>query len=408
MASLSAPSSDPTNANAIAGPSRANVPAAPTANGAARAMPTAAPPAPAPTPAPPAARTQAPPPKRSANGPLIVKTLVSSVDGVREVPSAFEHCEVDDLIVLISSMLDRLIQHNDRIPLSPDSLTRFHSRAPPNISVRDYLVRIARFTNVEPCCLLMLLPYVDKVCARLPTFTISSLTVHRFIIAAISVGSKALSDAFCTNGRYSRVGGVSIVEMNLLEKEFCEALDWRLTTSGPVLAHYYTSLVTSHPQYRVSSAPLPTPPPPPPVDVPPPFPPPPRGERAPLAPVAFAAGGGGGATGAGPMDVDPPAPASQPPASVAPQAHNPSASLNSSLSASIASSASASSFAPPVASPTGVRGSAPFGRGERGSRKRSGGRRGASEPGEARAAFAVVVFTFVDGGRSDGIGGPSR
>jgi hypothetical protein len=129
----------------------------------------------------------------------------------------------------IASMLDRLITHNDRIPLTPTSLTRFHSRAPPTINVLSYLLRIARYTNVEPCCLLILLPYVDKVCARLPTFTVSSLTVHRFIIAGISVGSKALSDAFCTNGRYARVGGVSIAEMNLLEKEFCEAIDWRLT-----------------------------------------------------------------------------------------------------------------------------------------------------------------------------------
>lgn len=59
-------------------------------------------------------------------------------------------------------MLDRLIEHNDRIPLTPNSLTRFHSRAPPSIGVRDYLLRIARYTNVEPCCLLILLPYVDK------------------------------------------------------------------------------------------------------------------------------------------------------------------------------------------------------------------------------------------------------
>lgn len=131
-------------------------------------------------------------------------------------------------------MLDRLLVHNDRIPLTPDSLTRFHSRAPPTISVTSYLHRISRYTNVEPCCLLILLGYVDKICARLPAFTISSLTVHRFVIAGVSVGSKALSDAFCTNGRYARVGGVSIPEMNLLEKEFCEAIDWRLTVS---LAH---------------------------------------------------------------------------------------------------------------------------------------------------------------------------
>ena len=61
-----------------------------------------------------------------------------------------------------ASMLDRLLSHNDRIPLTPTGLTRFHSRAPPSINVRDYLLRIARYTNVEPCCLLILLPYVDK------------------------------------------------------------------------------------------------------------------------------------------------------------------------------------------------------------------------------------------------------
>ncbi|GAA5883942.1 hypothetical protein JCM16303_004715 [Sporobolomyces ruberrimus] len=256
---------DPTNANAVAGSSR--FPYTPQQSGNA-ATPGLNPPAPPSLPridpagsAPPTEPRPVPvqpaqQPRRRADGPIIVPTAVAP-DGVREVPQLFEHCQVEDLIALIASMLDRLIEHNDRIPLTPNSLTRFHSRAPPSIGVRDYLLRIARYTNVEPCCLLILLPYVDKVCARMNTFTISSLTVHRFIIAAVSVGSKALSDAFCTNGRYSRVGGVSVVEMNLLEKEFCEAIDWRLTTSGSVLAHYYTSLVRSHPKYRLSTAPLP-------------------------------------------------------------------------------------------------------------------------------------------------------
>ena len=36
-----------------------------------------------------------------------------------ELPSAFEDADVDHLVVLIADMLDRLIEHNDRIPLSP-------------------------------------------------------------------------------------------------------------------------------------------------------------------------------------------------------------------------------------------------------------------------------------------------
>jgi len=178
-------------------------------------------------------------------------------DGIKILPQRFETCQVEDLVALIAHMLERLIQHNDGIALTPNSLTRFHSRAPPGISVHDYLSRITKFTNVEPCCLLILLHYIDKISEKLPTFTITSLTVHRFVIAAVAAGSKALCDSFCTNGRYAKVGGVSLVEMNVLEKELLHVLEWRLTTSGALLARYYESLVVSHPSYRLSPSPPP-------------------------------------------------------------------------------------------------------------------------------------------------------
>jgi hypothetical protein len=153
----------------------------------------------------------------------------------KRLPAQFEQCAVPDLVALIASMLDRLISHNDGIALTPNALTRFHSRAPPSISVHDYLVRITKFTNVEPCCLLILLHYIDRASEQLPNFTINSLTVHRFTIAAVAAGSKAISDSFCTNGRYAKVGGVSLIEMNVLEKEFLRVLDWRLTVRLPLL-----------------------------------------------------------------------------------------------------------------------------------------------------------------------------
>ena len=100
--------------------------------------------------------------------------------GQIELPRNFEDVDIDHLVVLIADMLERLISHNDRIPLSPcvdrlsaaiddrecqptpattnapcivdhpsESLTRFHSRAPPSISVLDYLRRIVKFTKIE-------------------------------------------------------------------------------------------------------------------------------------------------------------------------------------------------------------------------------------------------------------------
>ncbi|QRW24137.1 Cellulase (glycosyl hydrolase family 5 protein) [Rhizoctonia solani] len=115
------------------------------------------------------------------------------------------------------------------IPLRPEALTRFHSRTPPGISIQDYLKRIVKYTNVERSCLLITLHYIDQICTLLPHFTISSLTVHRFVISSITVSSKALCDAFCTNSHYARVGGIKLIELNVLEREFLEKIDWRLT-----------------------------------------------------------------------------------------------------------------------------------------------------------------------------------
>lgn len=62
----------------------------------------------------------------------------------------------------------------------------------------------------------------------MPLFTLSSLTCHRFIIASITVCSKGLCDSFCTNALYARVGGIPVPELNILEREFLHAIDWRL------------------------------------------------------------------------------------------------------------------------------------------------------------------------------------
>jgi hypothetical protein len=85
--------------------------------------------------------------------------------------------------------------------------------------------------------------YIDQICAREPTFTISSLTVHRFIISAISLSSKSHCDAFCTNAHYARVGGLAPSELSRLERAFLAAIDWRLACTREVLQLYYVNLV---------------------------------------------------------------------------------------------------------------------------------------------------------------------
>jgi hypothetical protein len=84
-----------------------------------------------------------------------------------------------------------------------------------------------------------------------PAFTISSLTVHRFLITAATVAAKGLSDSFWTNSLYARVGGVSVRELALLELEFLRKLDWRIVPKPEVLVDYYKGLVERGTGYAI-------------------------------------------------------------------------------------------------------------------------------------------------------------
>lgn len=159
------------------------------------------------------------------------------------MPLQYETCDTRDLVLLISNMLLELIRFNDEIPLKDGKLTRFHSRAPPGIGVKDYLQRLTTHATLSPPILLSMVYYIDRLCALYPAFTISSLTVHRFLITSATVASKGLSDSFWTNNTYAKVGGVSLKELALLELEFLWRVEWKIVPKPEVLVDYYRSLV---------------------------------------------------------------------------------------------------------------------------------------------------------------------
>ncbi|OJD20059.1 hypothetical protein AJ78_00076 [Emergomyces pasteurianus Ep9510] len=167
------------------------------------------------------------------------------------LPRRYEEANPRDLVVLISSMLMELIRFNDQIPLRDGRLTRFHSRSPPRISVHDYLQRLTTHATLSPPILLSMVYYIDQLCELYPAFTVSSLTVHRFLISSATVASKGLSDSFWTNKTYARVGGISVAELALLELEFLWRVEWRIVPQPEVLVDYYQRLVERCDEYII-------------------------------------------------------------------------------------------------------------------------------------------------------------
>lgn len=134
------------------------------------------------------------------------------------------------------------------------SLANTFCRAPPGISCHDYLQRLIQHATLSPPILLSIVYYIDRLCSLYPAFTISSLTVHRFLITAATVAAKGLSDSFWTNPTYARIGGISVSELATLEMEFLEKVQWRIVPKPEVLVDYYVSLVQRNEGFQLEEA----------------------------------------------------------------------------------------------------------------------------------------------------------
>lgn len=97
--------------------------------------------------------------------------------------------------------------------------------------------------------------YIDLLCAKYTSFTVTTLTVHRFLITAATVAAKGLSDSFWNNSTYARVGGIKLAELGLLELDFLHRVDWRIVPTPEVLVTYYLGMVSRSDKYLLDKDP---------------------------------------------------------------------------------------------------------------------------------------------------------
>jgi hypothetical protein len=105
---------------------------------------------------------------------------------------------------------------------------QFTSRVPPPISPRNYLTRICEFTDISYNALVLASVYVDVALSschfQLPHSPLTILSVHRLVLTACLIASKfhdgADDDRVSNNRWWATVGGVAVVDLNVLEVAF--------------------------------------------------------------------------------------------------------------------------------------------------------------------------------------------
>ncbi|GAB2287335.1 Cyclin-P3-1 [Dionaea muscipula] len=162
---------------------------------------------------------------------------------------------VEVLLLALVSVLEKSVQSNEKsLKASMNKRngcwTIFHGSRAPSLSMRRYIERISKYANCSPSCFVVALIYMDRYTQR-TNCSLTSLNVHRLLIASVMVAAKFLDGSMCyNNAYYARVGGVSTQELNKLEMELLSSLDFRLHVTVDTFRQYCLQLEKENRSYK--------------------------------------------------------------------------------------------------------------------------------------------------------------
>ncbi len=127
--------------------------------------------------------------------------------------------------------------------LQHSAITRkFYSRAPPPISISDYLLRIHRFCPMSTAVYLATSLYIHRLAVLERAIAVTKRNVHRLLLAGLRVAMKALEDLSYPHSKFAKVGGVSEAELARLEISFCFLAGFELVVDAQALGDQWEML----------------------------------------------------------------------------------------------------------------------------------------------------------------------
>ena len=131
-----------------------------------------------------------------------------------------------NLIESISEILTTILEENKKLDNYKDILKSqnemiFSSNSIPNISIKDYLIRIQTYSCIEKSTLVLALILIDHLNKK-SELILTYYNIHRILFGAILISIKLNEDSYYDNKFYSQIAGVSMKELKMIEYTFLE------------------------------------------------------------------------------------------------------------------------------------------------------------------------------------------
>ena len=135
-----------------------------------------------------------------------------------------------ELINAISNTLTTILEKNKKLKnyreiLKNQSLMYFSAYTIPNISIKDYLIRIQNYSLMEKSTLILSLILIDHMCKK-SNLVLTPYNIHRILFSSVIISIKYNEDSYYDNNFYAQIAGIKPNELKLLEYKFLELNDF--------------------------------------------------------------------------------------------------------------------------------------------------------------------------------------
>lgn len=149
-----------------------------------------------------------------------------------------------EIIELISDLLSNICEENKKKNKQKNLLIKsFNNKNIPSISIKDYLFRLIKHTQINKSTIIIILIYIDRIC-NINHFFLSYYNIHKLILAAFILAIKYNEDNYYSMIFYSKLGGVTPGELNKLEFEFLILIRYNLLVQEELYKKYYNDLMS--------------------------------------------------------------------------------------------------------------------------------------------------------------------
>ena len=155
--------------------------------------------------------------------------------------------EVNEALVKkISEILLLVIEQNKTLDNYKEKLASqkemsFTSYNKPSLSVKDYLIRIATYSEAEDSTMILSLIYIDRI-SEISSVILTPYNVHRLMFVSLLTAIKYNEDVCFGFSFYANVAGVPVKELRKLERDFIDLLQFKLFVKNEEFEKYRLSI----------------------------------------------------------------------------------------------------------------------------------------------------------------------